>query len=54
MESAEKFIVFYSKVRLWSMDFIENGVPRTVIHFLLKSKAIVYGFHRQWSPQKSA
>ena len=36
------------------MDFIENGVRRKVLYFLLKGKAIVYGFYRKWSPQKSA
>ena len=36
------------------MDFIENGVRRSVLDFLLKSKAIVYGFYRKWSAQKSA
>ena len=34
------------------MDFIQNGVRRNVLDFLLKSKAIVYGFYREWSPQK--
>ena len=34
------------------MDFIENGVRRNVLDFLLKSKAIVYGFYTKWSPQK--
>ena len=36
------------------MDFIENGVRKKVLDFLLKSKAIVYGFYRKWSPQKKA
>ena len=36
------------------MDFIENGVRRNVLDFLLKSKAIVYGFYRTWSPKKSS
>ena len=36
------------------MDFIENGVRKKVLDFLLKSKAIVYGFYRKWTPQKSA
>ena len=36
------------------MDFIENGVGRKVLDFLLKSKAIVYGFYRQWSLHNSA
>ena len=44
MESEEKFLIFDSKVRLYSMDFIENGVRRKVLDFLLKSKAIVYEF----------
>ena len=36
------------------MDVIENGVRGNVLDFLLKSKAIVYGFYRKWSPQKSS
>ena len=36
------------------MDFIENGVRRKVLDFLLKGKAIVYGVYTKWSPQKSA
>ena len=36
------------------MDFIENGFRKKVLYFLLKSKAIVYGFYRKWSPQKCA
>ena len=36
------------------MDLIENGVCRKVLHFLLKSKAIVYGFYRKSSPQKGS
>ena len=36
------------------MDFTEIGVRKKVLYFLLKSKAIVYGFYRKWSPQKSA
>ena len=39
------------------MDFIEDGVQRTVIHFLPKSKAIVYGLStmdRKWSALRSA
>ena len=36
------------------MDVIENGVLRKVLDFLLKSKAIVYGFYRKWSPHNSA
>ena len=32
------------------MDFIENGVRGKVLDFLLKSKAIVYGFNKKWSP----
>ena len=36
------------------MDFIENGVRKKVLDSLLKSKAIVYGFYRKWTPQKSA
>ena len=36
------------------MDFIENGVHRKGLDFLLKSKAIAYGFYRKWSPQKSS
>ena len=54
MESEEKFLISFSKVRLESMDFIENGVRRRVLHCLLKSKAVVYGFYRKWSPQKNA
>ena len=53
MESVEKVFIFYYKVRLESMDFIESGVRRKVLDFLLKSKAIVYGFYRTCSPQKS-
>ena len=52
MLSAEKFFIFYPKARLESMDFIEKGVRRKVLVFLLKGKAIVYGFYRKWSPQK--
>ena len=36
------------------MDFIESGVSRKVLDFLLKGKAIVCGFYRKWSPQKSS
>ena len=54
MECEETVFTFYSKVRLWSIDFIENGVQRNVLDFLLKSKAMVYGFYRKWSPLKSA
>ena len=36
------------------MEFIENGVQRDFFDFLLKGKAIVYGFYRHWSPQKSS
>ena len=36
------------------MHFIENGVRGKVLDFLLKSKAIVYGIYRKWSPQKGA
>ena len=54
MESEEKFFIFCSKVRLWSMDFIENGVRRKVHRFLLKSKAIVYRLYRKRSPNKSS
>ena len=36
------------------MDFIEHAVCRKVLDFLLKSKAIVYGFYWKWSPQKSS
>ena len=36
------------------MDFIENGVRRRVLDVLLKSKAIVYGCYRKWSPQKKS
>ena len=37
------------------MDVIENGVRRRrVLDFLLKSKAIVYGFYRKWSQKKSS
>ena len=36
------------------MDFIENGVRRKVLDFLLKSKAIANRFYRKWSPQKSS
>ena len=36
------------------MDFIESGVSRKVLDFLLKSKAIVYGFYRKCSPKKSS
>ena len=54
MESAEKFIVFYSKVRLYCIDCIENGVRRNVLVFLLKSKAIVHEFYRKWSQKKSS
>ena len=36
------------------MDFIENGVRRNVIDFLLKSKAMVYIFYTKWSPKKSS
>ena len=36
------------------MDFIENGVRRKVHDFLLKSKAIVYGFYQKCSQKKSA
>ena len=32
------------------MDFIDNGVCTIVLDFLLKSKAIVYGLYRKWSP----
>ena len=53
MESEEKFVISFSKVRLESMDFIENGVRRRFLHFLLKCNAIVYGFYREWSPKKS-
>ena len=35
------------------MEFIENGVHRKVLDFLLKSKAIVYAFYRKWSQRKS-
>ena len=35
------------------MDVIENVVQREVLHCLLKSKAINYGFYRKCSPQKS-
>ena len=34
------------------MDYKENGVQTKVLDFLLKSKAIVYGFYRKWSPKK--
>ena len=30
------------------MDFKDNGVRRNMLDFLLKSKAMVYGFYRQW------
>ena len=30
MESAEKFLIFLSNVRLYSMVFIENGVRRKI------------------------
>ena len=53
MESKEMFLIFYSKVRLWSMDFIENGVQTKVLDFLLKGKAMVYRFYRKWSANKS-
>ena len=36
------------------MDFIETGVRKKVLDFLLKSKAIVYGFYRKWSQKKSS
>ena len=36
------------------MDCIEIGVRRKVLDFLLKGKAIVYGFYRKWSQKKSA
>ena len=36
------------------MDFIENGVCRKVLHFLLKSKAIVYRYYRKWSAKESS
>ena len=36
------------------MHFIENGLRRKVLDFPFKSKAIVYGFYRNWSPQKSS
>ena len=36
------------------MEFIENGVRRKVLDFLLKRKAIVYGVYRKWSPLKSS
>ena len=54
MESKENFLIFYSKVRLWSMDFIENGVQTKARDCLLKSMAIVYGFYRNLSPKKSS
>ena len=38
MDFNEKFLMFYSKLRLLSMDFIENGVRRKMLDFLLKSK----------------
>ena len=34
------------------MDFIENGVRRKVLDFLLKTKSIVYGIYRKWSPKR--
>ena len=36
------------------MHFIENGVRGKVLDFLLKSKAIVYGFYRKCSQKKSS
>ena len=54
MECEETFFIFYSKVRLYSMDFIENVVRRKVLDFLLKSKAIVNRFYRKCSPQKGS
>ena len=32
------------------MDFIDTGVRKKVLDFLLKSKAIVYACYRKWSP----
>ena len=54
MESKEMFLIFYFKVRLLSMDVIENGVQTKILDCLLKSMAIVYGFYRNWSPKKSS
>ena len=54
MESKEKFFIRYSKVTLQSIDFIENRVQGRVLDFLLKSKAIVYGVYRKWSPLKGS
>ena len=36
------------------MDFIETGVQRKALDFLLKSKAIVYRFYRKWRAKKSS
>ena len=36
------------------MVFIQNGVRRKVLDFLLKGKAIVYAFYRKWSQRKSS
>ena len=36
------------------MDFIENGVHRKVLDFLLKSKAIVFRLNRKGKPKKGA
>ena len=50
MESTEKFLISFSKVRLESMDFIENGVQSKVLDFLLKSKSIVFRYYGNLSP----
>ena len=34
------------------MDFIETGVRKKVLDFLLKTKAIVYGIYRNGSPKR--
>ena len=34
------------------MVFIQNGVRKKVLDFLLKTKAIVYGIYRKWSPKR--
>ena len=36
------------------MDFIENGVRRKVLDFLLKSKAVVSKLNRKRNPKKGA
>ena len=36
------------------MHFIEHGVRRKVLDFLLNGKAILYGFYGKWTSKTSS